>query len=131
MTSADSGATKLHLVDLEGARDPSKKQWQHIQAATKALNVPYQVGGGIRSEQDVSDWLKAGANQVVIGSMAVEKREQVKAWIEQFGAEHFVIALDVNKTATGWAPATHGWLSESELGLLELECSMMSISNFC
>lgn len=97
-----------------------KKQWKHIQAATKALNVPYQVGGGIRSEQDVSDWLKAGANQVVIGSMAVEKREQVKAWIEQFGAEHFVIALDVNKTATGWAPATHGWLSESEFGLLEL-----------
>ena len=79
---ADSGAGKLHLVDLEGARDPSKKQWQHIQAATKALNVPYQVGGGIRSEQDVSDWLKAGANQVVIGSMAVEKREQVKAWIQ-------------------------------------------------
>jgi phosphoribosylformimino-5-aminoimidazole carboxamide ribotide isomerase len=117
---ADSGATKLHLVDLEGARDPSKKQWQHIQAATKALNVPYQVGGGIRSEQDVSDWLKAGANQVVIGSMAVEKREQVKAWIEQFGAEHFVIALDVNKAANGWAPATHGWLNKSEFGLFEL-----------
>ena len=53
---------------------------------------------------------------MVIGSMAVEKREQVKAWIEQFGAEHFVIALDVNKTANGWAPATHGWLSESEFG---------------
>ena len=116
----NSGATKLHLVDLEGARDPQKKQWQQIQAATQALNVPFQVGGGIRRFEDVQQWLNTGASQVVIGSMAVDKRTEVAAWITEFGAEHFVIALDVNKTETGWAPATHGWLSEGEDNLFEL-----------
>ncbi|MFC3032510.1 1-(5-phosphoribosyl)-5-[(5-phosphoribosylamino)methylideneamino] imidazole-4-carboxamide isomerase [Pseudoalteromonas fenneropenaei] len=115
-----SGASKLHLVDLEGARDPAQKQWQHIQFATAQLSVPYQVGGGIRRRDDVKEWLKAGANQVVIGSMAVDNREQVGEWIAEFGAERFVIALDVNKTAHGWAPATHGWLADSELDLFEL-----------
>ncbi|CAH9061548.1 1-(5-phosphoribosyl)-5-[(5-phosphoribosylamino)methylideneamino] imidazole-4-carboxamide isomerase [Pseudoalteromonas sp. CIP111854] len=116
----NSGAQKLHLVDLEGARDPQKKQWQQIQQATKALNVPYQVGGGIRRFDDVKQWLEAGANQVVIGSMAVDKRQEVAKWIQEFGAERFVIALDVNKTATGWAPATHGWLADGEDNLFEL-----------
>jgi len=115
-----SGATKLHLVDLEGARDPVKKQWQQIQAATSQLSVPYQVGGGIRSYEDVKQWLDAGASQVVIGSMAVDQQSQVSSWIKEFGAERFVIALDVNKTDTGWAPATHGWLSDAKVELFEL-----------
>ncbi|MBD1583936.1 1-(5-phosphoribosyl)-5-[(5-phosphoribosylamino)methylideneamino] imidazole-4-carboxamide isomerase [Pseudoalteromonas sp. S16_S37] len=116
----NSGAHKLHLVDLEGARDPQKKQWLQIQAATKALNVPYQVGGGIRSFDDVKQWLEAGANQVVIGSMAVDKQQEVATWIQEFGAERFVIALDVNRTETGWATATHGWLAGGQDNLFEL-----------
>ncbi|OHU85439.1 MULTISPECIES: 1-(5-phosphoribosyl)-5-[(5-phosphoribosylamino)methylideneamino] imidazole-4-carboxamide isomerase [Pseudoalteromonas] len=116
----NSGAQKLHLVDLEGARDPNKKQWEQIQAATKALNVPYQVGGGVRRYEDVKQWLDAGAAQVVIGSMAVDKRQEVAQWLKEFGAKRFVIALDVNKTETGWAPATHGWLADGEDNLFEL-----------
>ncbi|ALO44656.1 1-(5-phosphoribosyl)-5-[(5-phosphoribosylamino)methylideneamino] imidazole-4-carboxamide isomerase [Pseudoalteromonas phenolica] len=116
----NSGAEKLHLVDLEGARDPQKKQWQQIQAATKALNVPYQVGGGVRSYEDVKQWIEAGAAQVVIGSMAVDQQTQVAEWIKEFGPEKFVIALDVNKTESGWAPATHGWLSDADKDLFTL-----------
>ncbi|KZN39165.1 1-(5-phosphoribosyl)-5-[(5-phosphoribosylamino)methylideneamino] imidazole-4-carboxamide isomerase [Pseudoalteromonas luteoviolacea CPMOR-2] len=116
----DSGAIKLHLVDLEGARDPSKKQWQQIQNATNKLDTPYQVGGGIRSYEDIKQWLKAGAGQVVIGSLAVDQKEQLAQWIEEFGAERFVIALDVNKSANGWSVATHGWLSDSTVSLFEL-----------
>ena len=116
----DAGAQKLHLVDLEGARDPDKKQWQVIQQATQQLTVPYQVGGGIRRQEDVAQWLEAGAAQVVIGSMAVEQQQTVSDWIAQFGPERFVIALDVNKTARGWQPATHGWLNDAEHDLFEL-----------
>ncbi|MCF2855988.1 1-(5-phosphoribosyl)-5-[(5-phosphoribosylamino)methylideneamino]imidazole-4-carboxamide isomerase [Pseudoalteromonas sp. SMS1] len=116
----DCGAIKLHLVDLEGARDPSKKQWQQIQKATSQLDTPYQIGGGIRSYDDIKQWLKAGAGQVVIGSLAVDQKEQLAQWIEEFGAERFVIALDVNKTANGWSVATHGWLSDSSVSLFEL-----------
>jgi len=124
---AQSGAKQLHLVDLEGARDPSKKQWQHIQNALKELKVPFQIGGGIRSESDITTWLDAGASQVVIGSMAVEKRQEVSEWINKFGAKHFVIALDVNKTDSGWLPATHGWLEASKYSLSELVAFYLSI----
>ncbi|MBQ4860279.1 1-(5-phosphoribosyl)-5-[(5-phosphoribosylamino)methylideneamino]imidazole-4-carboxamide isomerase [Pseudoalteromonas sp. MMG013] len=120
MSYQQSGAEKLHLVDLEGARDPKNKQWLQIQAATSALSVPYQVGGGIRSYEDVKQWLDAGAAQVVIGSMAVDKQAEVSNWIKEFGPEYFVIALDVNKTESGWAPATHGWLSDAKVDLFEL-----------
>lgn len=116
----NSGAGKLHLVDLEGAREPSKKQWQQIQQATAALNVPYQVGGGVRRFEDVKQWLEAGASQVVIGSMAVEQQTEVAQWIKEFSPERFVIALDVNKTESGWAPATHGWLSDAKSDLFTL-----------
>ncbi|ODB41814.1 1-(5-phosphoribosyl)-5-((5-phosphoribosylamino)methylideneamino)imidazole-4-carboxamide isomerase [Pseudoalteromonas sp. BMB] len=116
----NAGAAKLHLVDLEGARDPSKKQWRTIQAATKALSVPFQVGGGIRSIDDVKQWLDAGAAQVVIGSMAVDKQQEVAAWIKACGADKFVIALDVNKTESGWSPATHGWLNDAKSDLFKL-----------
>ncbi|WP_105258702.1 1-(5-phosphoribosyl)-5-[(5-phosphoribosylamino)methylideneamino] imidazole-4-carboxamide isomerase [Pseudoalteromonas sp. T1lg88] len=120
MEYQQQGAQKLHLVDLEGARDPSKKQWRQIQAATKALNVGYQVGGGIRTGQDIEQWLEAGAAQVVIGSKAVNNQEQVASWINQYGAPKFVIALDVNNTEKGWMPATHGWLESGDVSLFEL-----------
>ncbi|WP_440056423.1 1-(5-phosphoribosyl)-5-[(5-phosphoribosylamino)methylideneamino] imidazole-4-carboxamide isomerase (plasmid) [Pseudoalteromonas sp. T1lg65] len=116
----NSGAKKLHLVDLEGARNPEKKQWQTIQQATKNINVPYQVGGGIRRVQDVVQWLEAGASQVVIGSMAVDKQQEVASWIKQYGAQQFVIALDVNNKDGKWLPATHGWLSDAKQDLFAL-----------
>ncbi len=114
------GAFKVHLVDLEGARDPAKKQWQQIQNACRELNIPYQVGGGIRNKKDVGDWLAAGAAQVVIGSAAVERRDEVAEWINTFGPEKFVLALDVNRVGENWVPATHGWLASAEFGLFEL-----------
>ncbi|MFY8274821.1 1-(5-phosphoribosyl)-5-[(5-phosphoribosylamino)methylideneamino] imidazole-4-carboxamide isomerase [Pseudoalteromonas sp. SSDWG2] len=120
MEYQNQGAKKLHLVDLEGARDPDKKQWRQIQQATAALTVGYQVGGGIRSREDVAQWLEAGAAQVVIGSKAVNEKQEVASWINQFGAQHFVIALDVNKTEQGWMPATHGWLQSGDVSLFEL-----------
>jgi len=117
---ANSGAERIHIVDLEGARDPDKKQWQFIQEASNALKIPFQIGGGIRNESDISTWLNAGVHQVVIGSKAVTEREQVKTWINQFGADKFVIALDVNKDGDTWRPATHGWLEKSPFDLFDL-----------
>lgn len=116
---ANSGAERIHIVDLEGARDPDKKQWQFIQEASNELKLPFQIGGGIRSESDISTWLNAGVHQVVIGSKAVTDKNQVKNWINTFGAAKFVIALDVNKDGNTWRPATHGWLEKSPYDLFE------------
>jgi phosphoribosylformimino-5-aminoimidazole carboxamide ribotide isomerase len=114
------GAQKIHLVDLEGARDPSNHQWKYIQKSLNKLNKPFQIGGGLRTRSDIAHWFDAGASQLVIGSMAVEKRNEVSQWITQWGSDKWVIALDVNQTEKGWQPATHGWTKKSPFTLSEL-----------
>ncbi|PRM53779.1 1-(5-phosphoribosyl)-5-[(5- phosphoribosylamino)methylideneamino] imidazole-4-carboxamide isomerase [Haemophilus influenzae] len=72
------------------------------------------MGGGIRTEQDVADLLAVGANRVVIGSTAVTHRSMVKNWFIKYGAEKFVLALDVNINASGQKiVAISGWQEES------------------
>ena len=63
------------------------------------VNVPVQVGGGIRNEQDVSALLEAGATRVVIGSTAVKQPQLVQSWFERYGADALVLALDAHRRA--------------------------------
>lgn len=115
------GATQLHLVDLTGAKDPAKRQTALIGQIIEATACPIQIGGGIRSEQDVADLLAVGANRVVIGSTAVKNPTMVKGWFEKYGAEKFVLALDVNIDANGQKIiAISGWQEASGVSLESL-----------
>ncbi|AOF53104.1 1-(5-phosphoribosyl)-5-[(5-phosphoribosylamino)methylideneamino]imidazole-4-carboxamide isomerase [Rodentibacter caecimuris] len=115
------GAKQLHLVDLTGAKDPAKRQTALIGKIIEAANCKIQVGGGIRTKQDVADLLTVGANRVVIGSTAVKDRAMVKSWFEQYGADKFVLALDVNIDASGQKIiAISGWQEASGVSLEEL-----------
>ncbi|VEH65074.1 1-(5-phosphoribosyl)-5-[(5-phosphoribosylamino)methylideneamino] imidazole-4-carboxamide isomerase [Rodentibacter pneumotropicus] len=104
------GAKQLHLVDLTGAKAPATRQTKLIGEIIAQVQCPIQIGGGIRSEQDVADLLAVGANRVVIGSTAVKQPELVKGWFNRYGAEKFVLALDVNIDASGqkWWPLAVG-----------------------
>lgn len=82
---AAQGAEVLHLVDLTGAKDPAKRQIPLIKTLVTGVNVPVQVGGGVRSEEDVAALLEAGVARVVVGSTAVKSPEMVKGWFERFG----------------------------------------------
>ena len=79
---AAQGAEVLHLVDLTGAKDPAKRQIPLIKTLVAGVNVPVQVGGGVRSEEDVAALLEAGVARVVVGSTAVKSPEMVKGWFE-------------------------------------------------
>ncbi|MDR0247838.1 MAG: tryptophan synthase subunit alpha, partial [Burkholderiales bacterium] len=81
------GATLLHLVDLDGAKDPKARQLSLLSRLLKGVMVPVQVGGGVRSAEDVAALLDAGASRVVVGSMAVKQPEEVMRWFARFGAE--------------------------------------------
>ena len=108
------GATQLHLVDLDGAKDSTRRQLTVIRALLAQTKAPVQIGGGVRTEQDVKDLLDAGANRVVIGSTAVKNPEMVAGWIEKYGAEKIVLALDVNIDAEGNRKiAVAGWQEDS------------------
>ncbi|WP_318438418.1 1-(5-phosphoribosyl)-5-[(5-phosphoribosylamino)methylideneamino]imidazole-4-carboxamide isomerase [Photobacterium leiognathi] len=109
-----AGANWLHLVDLTGAKDTQARQLSLIEKLLKSTPANVQIGGGVRTEQDVADLLNAGAKRVVIGSTAVKQPEMVKGWMEKYGAEHIVLALDINIYDDGnRIVAVSGWQEDS------------------
>lgn len=118
---ADAGAKWLHIVDLDGARDTAKRQLQLIQQLANATSMQCQVGGGIRTRDDVQNLLNAGVARVVIGSTAVKQPQLVQQWLRDFGPEAIVIAIDVNIDTEGRPfVAIDGWRETSELTLTEV-----------
>ena len=123
---AEQGATWLHLVDLTGAKDPTKRQLTLISAMMDAVNstgktVGLQVGGGIRREQDLVGLFAAGASRVVIGSLAVKQPELIEQWLTTYGSEKIVLALYLNIDAQGNKHvAVHGWQENSRVTIEEL-----------
>ena len=112
------GAEQLHLVDLDGAKDAKARQLALITELLAVTQAPVQVGGGVRSEQDVADLLAAGANRVVVGSTAVKSPDLVASWMEKYGPERIVLALDVNIDAQGNRQiAVAGWQENSGVSL--------------
>lgn len=114
----DSGAEFIHLVDLDGARNPAKRQLALLAEITKQTGLPVQTGGGIRSKSDVQQLLAAGVQRAVIGSKAVKDPTEVLAWLHEFGPEAIVLALDIHIDADGqrWL-ATEGWQEQSNVTL--------------
>jgi phosphoribosylformimino-5-aminoimidazole carboxamide ribotide isomerase len=105
------GAQRIHLVDLSRAKNPNLGPSKAIQQALQQAKAPVQVGGGIRTEQDLSEWLSLGAKQVVIGSIAVTDPYKVSQWIQRLGAEVFVLSLDVkwDSIEQDFYPYIQGW----------------------
>jgi len=111
----EAGFTRLHLVDLDGAKAGSVVNIAVLEriCAQTSLNVDF--GGGIKTETDLEKVLKAGAKQVTIGSLAVQQPELMKEWIEHYGAETFIIGADVKEGKI----AISGWLETSSLELMD------------
>ena len=108
-----AGAGWLHLVDLTGAKNTAARQLNLIARLLASTPANIQIGGGVRSEQDVVDLLEAGAQRVV-GSTAVKQPQLVKSWIEKYGAEKIVLALDINIDEQGTRKvAISGWQEDS------------------
>lgn len=115
---AAQGAEVLHLVDLTGAKDPAKRQIPLLKKLVAGVDVPVQVGGGVRTEDDVAALLDAGVARVVVGSTAVKEPETVKGWFRRFGADALVLALDVRIDEQGNKQvAVSGWQENSGVTL--------------
>lgn len=115
---AGAGANWLHIVDLSGAKDATKRQLTLLTELMTASPLHIQVGGGVRSEQDLLDLLDAGAGRVVIGSLAIRQSELVQGWVRKYGGEQIVLALDVaiNDKGEKTLPS-HGWIEQSSITL--------------
>jgi len=115
------GAKWLHLVDLDGAKNPQNNQSALIKKIITTLDVNVQTGGGIRTQSHIKNLLEQGAKRVIIGSMAVTHSADVLSWFKYFGAERLVLALDIviNEYQCPIV-TTHAWQKISTYSLYDL-----------
>jgi phosphoribosylformimino-5-aminoimidazole carboxamide ribotide isomerase len=105
----DDGATRLHVVDLDGAREGRPVNLGQLARIAAAAGVPVQYGGGLRSVEAVEEALEAGADRVVVGTTAFTDPDVLEAMVQSGGGRVWV-ALDVR----GGVIATAGWLAITE-----------------
>ncbi len=110
------GGQRLHIVDLDGAHSGNPANLAAITAITRALTIPVQVGGGIRSVDTASGLFDAGAARVVVGTAAVSNPQLVEDLCQRFGSDRVVVALD----ARDGLVAIHGWTETSNITATDL-----------
>ena len=92
-----SGAEYIHLVDLDGAKEGKRVNHEIILETAHALDVPVEVGGGIRTVDDFREILRAGADKISINSSAVKNPDLVNAAAEKYGSQCVVLSADVKR----------------------------------
>ncbi len=106
MSFDDGGIEVLHVVDLDGAKGQEPANLKILEKIKKKTSLKVDFGGGIKSRQSVIDSFNAGADQIILGSLAVTQPDLVKSWIEELGAGQIIIGADTKDNAI----ATNGWL---------------------
>ena len=114
---AASGARRLHLVDLDGARSGRFDNLEVIRAIA-ADGMAVQAGGGVRDEADLQRLFDAGVARVVLGSVAIRDPERVAGWLDAYGAERLTLALDTRRIDGRWTLPSAGW-TETEARTLD------------
>ena len=110
---ADLGAAWLHVVDLDGAAQGTPANFKLVRNMARAANLKIQLGGGIRSRDDLDRVLEV-VDRAVIGSLAVEARDLVTSWLQELGTDRVTLALDVRVDEHDMPRiATHGWTRDS------------------
>ena len=111
----DLGAQHLHLVDLDGARDGRPVNLASIRSIVQAVNIPCELGGGIRSEESIRELLDLGLQRLVIGTLALREPDWFRGVCRKY-PNRLVLGID----ARGGRVATEGWLSTSDVSAVEL-----------
>lgn len=108
---ADCGVTRLHVVDLDGAKAKEPCNLRVLERLATETSLDIEWGGGIKSSDALRSAIDAGANRVICGSVAVDNSELFASWLQEYGAGHIILGADVR----GRNVATHGWLKETEV----------------
>ena len=119
----EAGAQFIHTVDLDGALKGHGVNAETIKKICSSVNIPVQMGGGIRTLENIQEVLDLGVYRVIIGTKAVENPDFIKAAIDRFGAEHIVVGVD----AKDGLVAIEGWEKVSDKTALSLALAMKDI----
>ncbi len=104
------GAQWLHVVDLDGAKEGKIQSWQSIRNIIKNIDVPIQMGGGIRTQEDIERLMDVGVKRVVVGTKVIEDRSFLKGILSRW-PENIAVSLDCSNGLV----AQRGWTSVTEL----------------
>ena len=124
----DMGFTRLHLVDLDGAKSRHVVNDHILKAITRATKLIVDFGGGVKTDDDMARVLDAGAEMVTCGSIAVTQPDTVLGWMERYGAEHLILGAD----AKDGKISINGWQEDSAHELMPflqryLDAGMMHV----
>ena len=119
----DAGATRIHVVDLDGALEGGPKQSGIYGALARDISVPLEVGGGFRAEEHVATALDAGVGRVVLGTAAIANPHMVDQVIQKHGADRIVVGLDANSGKV----AVSGWTETTDIDATDLMTQMYEL----
>jgi phosphoribosylformimino-5-aminoimidazole carboxamide ribotide isomerase len=116
MQFEDVGLTRLHLVDLDGAKAGTVKNWKVLETIAGKTKLIIDFGGGIKTSNDVTTIFNCGAALATVGSIAVKNENEFLSWLPVFGADKFLLGADVKneKIAVG------GWLETTDMWVYDL-----------
>ena len=112
---ADAGASWLHLVDLDGAFAGEPMNARAVEAIVNEVDIPVQLGGGIRNLETIENWLSRGVMRVILGTVAVKDPDLVNQACRKFPG-HIAVGID----ARGGRVAVEGWAEETNIQAVDL-----------
>ncbi|MDX1953889.1 MAG: 1-(5-phosphoribosyl)-5-[(5-phosphoribosylamino)methylideneamino]imidazole-4-carboxamide isomerase [Chitinophagaceae bacterium] len=130
----DAGLTRLHLVDLDGAKAGAVKNWKVLEQLAGKTRLQIDFGGGLKKEEDVRIVFNSGAQWATVGSLAVKGEDIFTGWLSQFGADKFLLGADVKNEKIaigGWLETTDIWVYDliekyTQKGITHLFCTDVS-----
>jgi phosphoribosylformimino-5-aminoimidazole carboxamide ribotide isomerase len=105
----DAGLKRLHLVDLDGAKAGKVSNWPVLEELAGHTDLSIDFGGGISSPEDAQRALDAGASYITVGSLAVREEAELLGWMQEWGADRFILGADVKEehlVIRGWTEKT-------------------------
>jgi phosphoribosylformimino-5-aminoimidazole carboxamide ribotide isomerase len=111
----DAGLTRLHLVDLDGAKAGQVRNWKVLESIAGKTSLIIDFGGGVKTEKDVQIIFDSGGALVTVGSMAVKDEETFVSWLKKWGADKFLLGADVKDEKI----AVHGWLETTDIWIYD------------
>jgi phosphoribosylformimino-5-aminoimidazole carboxamide ribotide isomerase len=119
----NTGVRKLHVVDLDGAKQKKIINHKTLEAIVKATSLEVDFGGGLQSNEDVQIAFDCGAKQITGGSIAIKNRPLFEEWITKFGAEKIILGADVRNEMI----AVSGWQEVSTVSVFDFIKSYLEI----
>lgn len=111
----DAGITRLHVVDLDGAKASHIVNYKTLESIASATKLTIDFGGGLKSDEDLKIAFESGASMITGGSIAVKNPAVFESWLKKYGADKIILGADVKERKI----AVTGWTEETSLELAD------------